>query len=77
MTQCRLSGAGFSSPDRTFLATGACDRGRVKTRLQIAYAGRYILSVAAMRPLQAGRDQAAIAVISGLTPKMLIMRFML
>jgi hypothetical protein len=35
------------------------------------------LSVAAMRPLQAGRDQAAIAVISALTPKMLIMRFIL
>jgi hypothetical protein len=35
-----------------------------------------VLSAAAMRPLAGGRDQAAIAFISGLTSKMLIIRFM-
>jgi AbrB family looped-hinge helix DNA binding protein len=53
------------------------DRGRVKTRLQIAYDGRCFERGSDEAAGGRGRDQAAIAVISGLTPKMLIMRFML
>ena len=53
------------------------DRGRVKTRLQIAYDGRCFARGSDEAAGRRGVDQAAIALISGLTPKMLIMRFML
>ena len=58
-----------------FRRWSAYDRGRVKTRLQNALTlfERGSDEAAGRR----GVDQTAIAVISGLTPKMLIMRFML
>ncbi|MEK1850939.1 MAG: hypothetical protein AAAC48_03435 [Phyllobacterium sp.] len=49
----------------------------MKTRLQIAYDGRCFERGSDEAAGRRGVDQAAIAVISGLTPKMLIMHFML